>query len=84
MFNQMGAPFDIGTLSDAVMTFRWNSIGVFDYASLAYGGLTLATAQLVTTDDDIIPGFEIATIIGVSITTILAIVYIKRKKKFLI
>ena len=98
MFNQTGAPFDIGTLSDAVLTFRWNNIGVFDYASLVYGGLTLATAQLETTDDDdddddddvddddnidsdvLIPGYELVIILGVSITTILAIVYTKRKK----
>ena len=98
MFDMMGAPFDIGTLFDAEMTFRWNNIGVFDYASLVYGGLTLATAQLVTTDDDdddvdpvddpvdsdvLIPGYELVTIIGISITTILAIVYTKCKKKVL-
>jgi hypothetical protein len=80
MFNNTGAPFEIGTLSDVVMTFRWNSNGVFDYASLAYGGLTLATAQLVTTDDGFIPGYELVTILGVSVTTILAIIYMKRKK----
>ena len=80
MFNQTGAPFEIGTLSDAVMTLRWNSIGVFDYASLDYGGLTLATVQLVPSDDSI-PGYELITILGVSIVTILAIIYIKRRKK---
>ena len=82
-FNMTGLPYELGPFLDVEINFRWNSIGVFDYASLAYGGLTLATAQLVTADDGIIPGYEIATIIGVSITTILAIVYIKRKKKFL-
>ena len=79
-YNMIGAPYEIGTLKDAVMTFRWNSNGVFDYASLAYGGLTLATAQLVTTDDGFIPGYELVTILGVSVTTILAIIYMKRKK----
>ncbi|MHA1499317.1 MAG: hypothetical protein ACTSRT_17450 [Promethearchaeota archaeon] len=79
MFDQLGVPFEIGTLSDAVLTFRWNSNGVFDYGSIAYGGLTLVTAQLVV-PDDMIPGYEIVTFIGVSIVTLLAIIYIKRKK----
>lgn len=88
LFNMTGEPFEIGTLSDAVMTFRWNSNGVFDYASLAYGGLTLATAQLVTTDDDVddgdeglIPGYELVTILGVSLATFIALVYAMQKKK---
>lgn len=83
MFNLTGAPFDIGTLSDVTMTFTWNSIGVFDYASLAYGGLKLATAQLVPTDDGIIPGYELVTILGVSLATFIALVYTIRKKKIL-
>jgi len=83
MFDTMGAPFEIGTLSDAVMTFTWNSIGVFDYASLVYGGLTLATAQLVTADDGLIPGYELVTILGVSLTMFIALVYTMRKKKVL-
>jgi hypothetical protein len=80
MFNMTGVPFEIGTLSDADMIITWNSNGVLNYASLAYGGLTLATAQLVTTDDGFIPGYELVTILGVSVTTILAIIYMKRKK----
>ena len=80
MFNQTGAPFEIGALSDVVMTARWNSIGVFDYGSFAYGGLTLITAQLVPTDDSI-PGYGLVTILGISVVTILAIMYIKKKKK---
>jgi len=79
MFDQLGAPFEIGTLSDAVLTCRWNSNGVFDYGSVAYGGVTLATAQLVPSDA-LIPGYEIVTILGVSIVTIISIIYIKRKK----
>jgi len=79
MFNSSGAPFDLGTLGDAVFNARWNSNGVFEYGSLEYGGLTIAAIQLVGSDDSI-PGFEIATIIGVSIVTVLAIIYIKRKK----
>lgn len=79
MFNSSGAPFDVGSLGDAVFNVRWNSNGVFEYGSLEYGGLTIVSIQLVSSDDSI-PGFEIATIMGVSIVTVLAIIYIKRKK----
>jgi len=79
MFNSSGVPFDVGTLGDAIFNVRWNSNGVFEYGSLEYGGLAIASIQL-TAGDDSIPGFEIVTIIGVSIVTILAIIYIKRKK----
>jgi len=79
LFNSTGAPFDIGVLGDAIFNVRWNSNGVFEYGSFVYGGLTLASIQLVPSND-LIPGFEIVTIIGISIATILAIVYIKRKK----
>ena len=78
MFNSSGAPFDLGTLGDAVFNVRWNSNGVFEYGSLEYGGLTIATIQLTSSDS--IPGFEIVTILGVSIVTVLAIIYVKRKK----
>ncbi len=80
MVNITMGPTELGTLSDVVMTARWNSIGVFDYGSVAYGGLTLATAQLMPTDEGLIPGYEIVTILGISIVTIIAIIYIKRKK----
>jgi len=80
VYSNMGVPFEIGTLSDAVLTARWNSNGVADFASLEYGGLPLATAQLVTSEDEGIPGFELVTIIGVSIVTLLAIIYVKRKR----
>ncbi|MBA7531262.1 hypothetical protein ES705_23473 [subsurface metagenome] len=83
MFDMMGAPYEIGTLSDAEMTFRWNSNGVFDYASLVYGGLEPATAKLETTDEGLIPGYELVTILGVSLATFIALVYTIHKKKIL-
>ena len=76
--NMSSVPFNF-TLGDVAFNARWNGNGVFEYGSLDYGGLTIVSIQLVTTDE-MIPGFEIVTIIGVSITTIIAIVYIKRKK----
>ena len=79
LFNSSGAPFDLGSLGDAVLNVRWNSNGVFEYGSLVYGGLTIASIILIPSDE-LIPGFEIATIIGVSIITVLSIIYIKRKK----
>lgn len=79
MINSTGAPFDVGTLGDVIFNAKWNSNGVFEEGSLVYGGLTIASILLVPSDD-LIPGFEIATIIGVSIVTILSIIYIKQKK----
>jgi hypothetical protein len=79
MAENMGLPFELGTVTDAILTVRWNSNGVFDYGDVKYGGLTVATAQLVPSEDAI-PGFEIATLIGVSITSLLALIYIQRKK----
>lgn len=78
-FNSSGSPFNLGSLGNAVFNVRWNSMGVFEYGELVYGGLTIASIQLVTSDESI-PGFEIVTIIGVSIVTIIVSIYIKRKK----
>jgi len=83
MYTMMGAPFEVGTLVDAVFNVRWNSNGVFEYGDLVYGGITLATGLLVTSEDEGIPGFELVTIFGVSLATIIALVYIQRKKKIL-
>jgi len=76
--NMSSVPFNF-TLDDVEFNVRWNSNGVFEYASFVYGGLTIVSIQLVPSND-LIPGFEIVTIVGVSIATILAIIYIKRKK----
>jgi len=78
-FNMSGAPFDIGTLGDLVFNVRWNSNGIFEYGSVEYGGLTIASIQLVPINA-LIPGYEIFTVLGISMITILSIVYIKRKK----
>jgi hypothetical protein len=77
LINTSSVPFEL-TLGDVVFNVRWNTNGVFEYGELVYGGLTLVSIQLTTSDS--IPGFEIATIIGVSIVTVIAIIYIKRKK----
>jgi len=79
--NMTEVPFNF-TLGDVDFVVRWNIDGVFEYASIDYGGLTIVSIQLIPVDA-MIPGFEIVTIIGVSITTIIAIVYIKRKKNIL-
>ena len=81
-FNSSGVTFDVGTIGDVIFNLKWNSNGVFEEGSLVYGGLTIASILLVPSDD-LIPGFEIAIIIGVSIVTILSIIYIKRKKNIL-
>ena len=76
-------PFEIGTLKDAEVTCRWNSNGVFDKASLKYDGVELATAYLETDDEFFIPGYELVTILGVSLVTFIALVYTIKKKKIL-
>jgi len=83
MFESLGAPFEVGTMKDAEMTFRWNSNGVFDKGSLKYDGLEIATAYLETEDEFFIPGFELVTILGVSLVTFIALVYTIKKKKIL-
>lgn len=76
--NMSSLPFNF-TLGDVVFNVRWNLNGVFEYGSVEYGGLTIASILLVSSDD-LIPGYEIVTIFGVSIVTILAIIYVKQKK----
>ena len=82
-YNMTGLPYELGPFLDVEINFRWNSIGVFSYASLVYGGLTIASVQLVTADDGLRPGYELVTILGVSLTTFIALVYTIRKKKVL-
>ncbi len=72
------APFNF-TIGDVVFNVRWNLNGVFEYGSVVYGGLTIASIQLITIDESI-PGYEIVTVVGVSIATIIAMIYIKKKK----
>jgi len=81
-FNSSGVTFDVGTIGDVIFNLKWNSNGVFEEGSLVYGGQTIASILLVPSDG-LIPAFEIAIIIGVSIVTILSIIYIKRKKNIL-
>ncbi|MBA7531264.1 hypothetical protein ES705_23475 [subsurface metagenome] len=83
LFESLGTPIEIGTLKDAEITLRWNSNGVFDKGSLVYGGLELATAYLETDDEFFIPGYELVTILGVSLVTFIALVYTIKKKKIL-
>ena len=80
-YNMMGAIFEVGTFSDAEMTIRWNSNGVLDKATLKYGGLDLGDAYLETDDEFFIPGYELVTILGVSLVTFIALVYTIKKKK---
>lgn len=78
-----GAPFEVGTMKDAEVTCRWNSNGVLDKATLKYDGVELATAYLETEEVVWIPGYELVTILGVSLVTFIALVYTIKKKKIL-
>jgi hypothetical protein len=77
--NYTGFPFNItGILSDADIHLRWNSQGVFEYGSIIYGGLTIATAQLETSAAII--GYDLIILIGTSTLSIITIIYIYKKK----
>jgi hypothetical protein len=73
--------FPITGLSDIVAEAKWNSNGVFSYASVAYGGLTLATIQLVAGGTEEIPGFVIPLVLGTMATAMICTIYIIKKKK---
>ncbi|MFW9865476.1 MAG: hypothetical protein ACFFEN_05190 [Candidatus Thorarchaeota archaeon] len=80
--DMIAAPFPIaGGISDVVIDAKWNSNGVFYYASLAYGGLTLATIQLVAGGANEIPGFVISLVLGTMATAMICAIYIIKKKK---
>jgi hypothetical protein len=79
IINTSSIPFEF-SLGNVVFNVRWNTNGVFEYGEVVYGGLTLASIEL-STEDDIIPGYEIVTLIGVSIVTLIAIIYIRRRKE---
>ena len=80
--NESGAPFNVTDLADMVGTIRWNIEGVLEYASISYGGLILASASLQT--DLQIPGFTVPLMIGISVSTLMAIVIIVKKRKKII
>jgi hypothetical protein len=75
-------PFPIaGGISNVVIDVKWNTNGVFYYASLAYGGLTLATIQLIAGGVDEIPGFVIPIVLGTAATAMICAIYLVKKKK---
>jgi len=88
-----GAPFSIPTLSNVVVEVTWNEKGVFSSASLAYGGLTLVTSELLeeeeeeipeTPEPSEIPGYKIPIILGISSVALIAIIYhLKRKNNII-
>lgn len=81
--NESGAPFNVTDLADVVGTVRWNNIGLIEYASISYGGLVLASASLQTEFQ--IPGFTVPLVIGISVSTLIAVaVFIKKNKKIII
>jgi len=82
LLNDSGAPFNITGMGDVVVTARWNNKGVFEYASISYGGLELANVQLIS---GAIPGFLIPIVLCTSVVTgVVLIKIIKKKKKIII
>ncbi|MFX0105303.1 MAG: hypothetical protein ACFE75_07425 [Candidatus Hodarchaeota archaeon] len=81
--NESGTPFPISGLGNIVGTAKWNANGVLSYGSVSYGGLILATIELVP-EAEIIPGYMIPVILGVSIFAVVSIISIIRRKKHII
>jgi hypothetical protein len=80
MLQSMGEPFNetIIELNDVVGTIRYNNFGILEYASVSYGGLTLASAALTTGLG--IPGFTIPLVLGISTWTLIVLIVIVKKK----
>ena len=79
--NMGGIPFPITGLSNVVVEVKWNSKGVLSSASLAYGGLTLVTAELLGDGADEIPGYLLPVFLGVGAIAIIGTISIIRRKK---
>ncbi len=79
MLESMGEPFNETSieLENVIATVRYNSMGILEYASVSYGGLTLASASL---SEAAIPGFEIPLFLGISAGTLITIIVIVKKK----
>ena len=75
-----GVPFPIIGLSNVVVEVNWNSKGVLSSASLAYGGLTLVSAELLGGADEI-PGYLLPVFLGVGAIAIIGTISIIRRKK---
>ena len=79
-YTDMGSPFPITGLSNVVVEVNWNSKGVLSSASLAYGGLTLVSAELLGGADEI-PGYLLPVFLGVGAIAIIGTISIIRRKK---
>jgi hypothetical protein len=72
-------PFNITGFGDIVATVKWNSNGVLERGTVAYGGLTLITIYLETGSASI-PGYEFIILAVASGSAVIAIIYIHKKK----
>ncbi len=79
--NMFGAPFPVTDIDDVTVEVKWNSKGVLSSASLAYGGLTLVTAELLGDGADEIPGYILPVFLGVGAIAIIGTISIIRRKK---
>lgn len=69
-----------GGITDAFeLSASWNSLGLLSKASLSSEGVTAISISLVT-DDEIIPGYEITTLMIVMPLTVIGIIYYIRKR----
>ena len=74
------ATISAGGITDAFeLSASWNSLGLLSKASLSSEGVTAISISLVT-DDEIIPGYEITTLMIVMPLTVIGIIYYIRKR----
>ncbi|TKJ18169.1 MAG: hypothetical protein CEE43_18635 [Promethearchaeota archaeon Loki_b32] len=74
------ATISAGGITNAFeLSASWNSLGLLSKASLSSEGVTAISISLVT-DDEIIPGYEITTLMIVMPLTVIGIIYYIRKR----
>ncbi|TXT60183.1 MAG: exported protein of unknown function [Promethearchaeota archaeon] len=69
-------------LPDVKLDIDWDENGVLEHASMNYGTDTIISIQS-SADGGGIPGYELILLIGISLSSILGLIYVLRKKKMI-
>jgi hypothetical protein len=68
-------------LPDVKLDIKWDDKGVLDHASMNYGTDTVISIQSSGDAGGEIPGYELILLIGISLSSILGLIYVLRKNK---
>ncbi|MBD3216259.1 MAG: hypothetical protein GF311_26835 [Candidatus Lokiarchaeota archaeon] len=68
-------------LPDVKLDIEWDENGVLDHASMNYGTDTVISIQSSGGGGGGIPGYELILLIGISLSSILGLIYVLRKNK---